>query len=69
VAPKNFSSNAAAYSKPGREKPRIGIRWNTSGKDVLSHPDPVEQVYHSITRHYRRSGAVASPNSDVKLST
>jgi regulator of sigma E protease len=33
----------------------------------LSHPDPVEQVYHSITSTLQTIGAVASPNSDVKL--
>ena len=33
----------------------------------LSHPDPVEQVYHSITSTLQTIGAVASPSSDVKL--
>jgi regulator of sigma E protease len=51
----------------GAKKPRIGIRWNTSGRMSLSHPDPVEQVYHSITSTLQTIGAVASPNSDVKL--
>lgn len=48
-------------------KPRIGISWNASGRLSLSHPDPVEQVYHSITSTVQTIGAVASPKSDVKL--
>jgi regulator of sigma E protease len=51
----------------GVTKPRIGIRWDTGGKLSLSHPDPVEQVYHSITSTLQTIGAVASPKSDVKL--
>src|SRR5436305_3643320 len=31
----------------GTTKPRIGIRWDAGGQLSLSHPDPVEQVYHS----------------------
>ena len=33
----------------------------------ISHPDPVEQVYDSITSTLTTIGAVASPKSDVKL--
>lgn len=51
----------------GEKKPRIGIRWDGSGRMSLSHPDPVEQVYHSITSTLQTIGAVASPSSDVKL--
>jgi regulator of sigma E protease len=51
----------------GTTKPRIGIRWDTGGQLSLSHPDPVEQVYHSITSTLQTIGAVASPKSDVKL--
>src|ERR1700730_18218952 len=51
----------------GAKKPRIGIRWDGGGRMSLSHPDPVEQVYHSITSTLQTIGAVASPNSDVKL--
>ncbi len=51
----------------GTKKPRIGIRWDGSGRMSLSHPDPVEQVYHSITSTLQTIGAVASPSSDVKL--
>ena len=51
----------------GIKKPRIGIRWDAGGRLSLSHPDPVEQVYHSITSTLQTLGAVASPSSDVKL--
>lgn len=51
----------------GAKKPRIGIRWDGGGQLSLSHPDPVEQVYNSITSTLQTIGAVASPKSDVKL--
>jgi regulator of sigma E protease len=51
----------------GTTRPRIGIRWDGGGRMSLSHPDPVEQVYHSITSTLQTIGAVASPSSDVKL--
>jgi regulator of sigma E protease len=51
----------------GVTKPRIGIGWETGGQLSLSHPDPVEQVYNSITSTLQTIGAVASPKSDVKL--
>jgi regulator of sigma E protease len=51
----------------GTKRPRIGIRWDGGGRMSLSHPDPVEQVYHSITSTLQTIGAVASPSSDVKL--
>ncbi len=51
----------------GTTKPRVGIHWDGSGQLSLSHPDPVEQVYDSITSTLQTIGAVASPKSDVKL--
>jgi len=51
----------------GVTKARIGIQWETGGQLSLSHPDPVEQVYNSITSTLQTIGAVASPKSDVKL--
>jgi len=51
----------------GTTRPRIGIHWDGSGQLSLSHPDPVEQVYDSITSTLQTIGAVASPKSDVKL--
>jgi regulator of sigma E protease len=57
----------ALMEAEGVTKPRIGIRWDAGGRLSLSHPDPVEQVYHSITSTLQTIGAVASPSSDVKL--
>jgi regulator of sigma E protease len=57
----------ALLETEGAKKARIGIQWDGSGRMSLSHPDPVEQVYHSITSTLQTIGAVASPSSDVKL--
>ena len=57
----------ALLEAEGVTRPRIGIRWDAGGRLSLSHPDPVEQVYHSITSTLQTIGAVASPGSDVKL--
>jgi len=51
----------------GKQIPRIGIRWDSAGRNSISHPSPVEQVYNSITSTLNTIGAVASPKSDVKL--
>ena len=51
----------------GEKTARIGIRWDASGRNSISHPSPVEQVYNSITSTLSTIGAVASPKSDVKL--
>jgi regulator of sigma E protease len=48
-------------------KPRIGIEWDTAGIVSIQHPDPIEQVYNSVTSTLKTIGAVASPKSDVKL--
>jgi regulator of sigma E protease len=48
-------------------KPRIGIQWDTSGIVSIQHPNPIEQVYNSVTSTLKTIGAVASPKSDVKL--
>ncbi len=47
--------------------PRLGIWWDADGRMSVAHPDPIEQVYKSITGTLNTIGAVASPNSDVKL--
>ena len=52
---------------PNEKTPRIGIAWDTSGRMTISHPNPVEQVYNSVTSTLDTIGAVASPKSDVKL--
>ena len=43
------------------------FRGISDGRMSLSHPNPVEQVYDSITSTLNTIGAVASPKSDVKL--
>jgi regulator of sigma E protease len=62
-----FKMRPAPLKEEGVTKPRIGIRWDDGGQLSLSHPDPVEQVYNSITSTLQTIGAVASPKSDVKL--
>ncbi|MEP6976070.1 MAG: RIP metalloprotease RseP [Spartobacteria bacterium] len=52
---------------PNEKIPRIGIAWDTSGRLSISHPNPLEQVYNSVTSTLDTIGAVASPKSDVKL--
>jgi regulator of sigma E protease len=52
---------------PNEKTPRIGIAWDTSGQMSISHPNPVEQVYNSVTSTLETIGAVASPKSDVRL--
>ena len=47
--------------------PRIGIAWDTSGRMSIAHPNPIEQIYNSVTSTLDTIGAVASPKSDVKL--
>ena len=51
----------------GEMKPRIGIQWDTTGKTSIGHPNPIEQIYDSVTSTLKTIGAVASPKSDVKL--
>ena len=52
----------------GEEKtPQIGIAWDSGGRMSIAHPNPLEQVYSSITSTLTTLGAVASPKSDVKL--
>jgi regulator of sigma E protease len=51
----------------GEKTARIGIRWDSAGRMSIAHPNPIEQVYNSITSTLNTIGAVASPKSDVKL--
>ncbi len=51
----------------GKLVPRIGIAWDTTGKLTIAHPNPIEQVYDSVTSTLNTIEAVASPKSDVKL--
>jgi len=55
----------ALLDTEGVKKARIGVKWQP--RMSLSHPDPIEQVYNSITSTLQTIGAVASPSSDVKL--
>ena len=48
-------------------KPRIGIGWERTARMTIAHPNPIEQVYNSVTSTSNTIGAVASPKSDVKL--
>jgi len=52
---------------PGEKTPRIGIQWESNGVMSVAHPNPLEQVYNSVTSTLNTIGAVASPKSDVKL--
>jgi len=47
--------------------PRLGILWDRDGRMSVDHPNPIEQVYDSVTSTLNTIGAVASPKSDVKL--
>jgi regulator of sigma E protease len=49
------------------KSPRLGIWWDRDGRMSIAHPNPIEQVYDSITSTLNTIGAVASPKSDVKL--
>jgi len=51
----------------GEKRPRIGIRWDSNGKTFIAHPNPIEQVYNSVTGTLETLGAVASPKSDVRF--
>ncbi|CAN5735157.1 RIP metalloprotease RseP [soil metagenome] len=51
----------------GQEGVRIGVWWDRDGRMAVDHPNPIEQVYKSITATLNTIGAVASPKSDVKL--
>ncbi|MEY2560459.1 MAG: regulator of sigma protease [Verrucomicrobiota bacterium] len=51
----------------GGKVPRVGIQWEANGRMSVSHPNPIEQVYNSVTSTLNTIGAVASPKSDVKL--
>ena len=49
----------------GTTKPRIGIHWDAGGRLSLSHPNPIELVYNSVTSTLNTIGAVASPKSEI----
>jgi regulator of sigma E protease len=51
----------------GEKRSRIGILWDSAGKTFIAHPNPLEQVYSSVTGTLETLGAVASPKSDVRF--
>jgi regulator of sigma E protease len=51
----------------GEKRARIGIGWDSNGRSFIAHPDPVEQIYNSVTGTLETLGAVISPKSDVKF--
>lgn len=57
----------ASDEKVDEKKPRLGIWWDADGGMLIAHPNPIEQVYKSITSTINTLTAVASPKSDVKL--
>lgn len=59
--------NVTPQLLPNEKTPRIGIAWDTSGRMSIAHPNPLEQIYNSVTSTLDTIGAVASPKSDVKL--
>jgi regulator of sigma E protease len=63
----DFPVKPALLPTAGEMKPRIGIQWDTTGIVSIQHPNPIEQVYNSVTSTLKTIGAVASPKSDVKL--
>ncbi len=66
---KTFTASVTPKPLPteGEMKPRIGIGWDVDGRISIAHPNPIEQVYKSITSTLETLGAVASPKSDVKF--
>ncbi|MDQ2867919.1 MAG: RIP metalloprotease RseP [Verrucomicrobiota bacterium] len=65
--PSELSVQARPAIVDGEKTPRLGIKFDSSGSVSISHPNPIEQVYNSITGTLTTIGAVASPKSDVKL--
>ncbi|MGI8889415.1 MAG: RIP metalloprotease RseP [Chthoniobacterales bacterium] len=51
----------------GKMTPRIGVGWDAGGRTTIAHPNPLEQVYDSVTSTLNTIEAVASPKSDVRL--
>src|SRR5215211_6881236 len=48
-AGQRFEAQVQPATLKGEKTARIGIRWDSSGRNSISHPSPVEQVYNSIT--------------------
>jgi len=66
-AGQSFESTVTPKILAGEKTPRIGIQWDATGRLSLAHPNPIEQIYNSISSTLNTIGAVASPKSDVRL--
>lgn len=51
----------------GGDKPRVGIEWDTRGKTVLIHPNPIEQILGTFQTMWSTILAVASPSNEIGL--
>jgi regulator of sigma E protease len=49
------------------EKPRIGIEWDSRGKTVLIHPNPVAQVTGTLRTMWATISAVVAPSNEIGL--
>jgi regulator of sigma E protease len=49
------------------EKPRIGVEWDSRGKTVLIHQNPVEQITGTLRTMWATIAAVASPGNEIGL--
>jgi len=50
----------------GTKVPRIGIRWDLTGRPGLAHPRPFEQIAMSVQTIFNTLDALFSPKSGVK---
>lgn len=49
------------------EKPRVGIEWDSRGKTVLVHPNPVEQITGTLRTMWATIAAVVEPKNEIGL--
>jgi regulator of sigma E protease len=49
------------------EKPRIGVEWDSRGKTVLIHQNPVEQITGTLRTMWATISAVVSPSNEIGL--
>lgn len=51
---------------PPDEKPKIGVKWDGTGKTTLAHPGAIEQVSSSVNAMVETFGALFARHSDIK---
>lgn len=51
---------------PASEEPKVGIKWDGTGKTTISHPGAIEQVAASVQAMAETFGALFARGSDVK---